>query len=375
VLNRVQASIDLKALQHNFSIARSHSSHKNAASVAAVIKANAYGHGLEQAANALDDADLFGVTDVREALTLKNARADKPILVLQGLIHEDDLKLVAQHNFQLVVHSASQLAHIDDTLGQLSLKAPLTLWLKMDSGMGRLGISPQDYAATYRALKSKPYIDSVVMMTHLANSSMPESMLNTQQLQEFRQQQDQLQAQLKEDEYITSIPSSSGILSSLPVECDWARPGIMLYGSSPFNFSEEKLRREQFDLQAVMTLQARIIAIKDLKKGDNVGYCSQFICPKDMTIGIVSIGYADGYPSNAPNGTPVMVGGKKTGTVGRVSMDMIGVDLSNIPDAKVGDLATLWGKELSLDEVAAKTGILSYNLTCSVARRVNFEYS
>ena len=375
MLNRVQASIDLKALQHNFSIARSHSRHKNAARVAAVIKANAYGHGLEQAANALDDADLFGVSDVREALTLKNSRADKPILVLQGLIHEDDLKLVAQHNFQLVVHSASQLAHIDDTLGRLTLKAPLTLWLKMDSGMGRLGISPQDYAAAYRALQRKPYIASVVMMTHLANSSIPESALNTQQIDAFRQQQAQLQTPLKEDECITSIPSSSGILSGLPVECDWARPGIMLYGSSPFNFNEEKLRREQFDLQAVMTLQARIIAIKDLKKGDNVGYCSQFICPKDMTIGIVSIGYADGYPSNAPNGTPVMVGEKKTGTVGRVSMDMIGVDLSEIPEAKVGDLATLWGKELSLDEVAARTGILSYNLTCSVARRVNFEYS
>ncbi len=371
MLNRVQASIDLKALQHNFSIARSHSSQKHASNVAAVIKANAYGHGLEQAAVALDDADLFGVTDVREALTLKNARADKPILVLQGLIHEDDLTLVAEHNFQLVVHSASQLAYIDDTLSRLSLKAPLTLWLKMDSGMGRLGISPQDYVATYRALQSKSYVASVVMMTHLANSSIPESALNTQQIDAFRQQQAQL---LQEGHCISSIPSSSGILSHLPVDCDWARPGIMLYGSSPFNFSEENLRRERFDLQAVMTLQARIIAIKDLKQGDNVGYCSRFICPRDMTIGIVSIGYADGYPSNAPNGTPVMIAGKKTGTVGRVSMDMIGVDLSGIPEAKVGDLATLWGKELSLDEVAAKTGILSYNLTCSVARRVDFKY-
>jgi len=369
VLNRVQASIDLKALQHNFSIARSHSSHKNAAKVAAVIKANAYGHGLEQAANALDDADLFGVTDVREALTLKKSGTDKPILVLQGLIHEDDLKLVVEHNFQLVVHSTSQLATIDDTLSKLALKAPLTLWLKMDSGMGRLGLSPQDYALAYQALQNRPYIDSVVMMTHLANSSMPESMLNTRQLQEFRQQEALLQGKC-----VTSIPSSSGILSELPVDCDWARPGIMLYGSSPFNFSEAHLRREQFGLQAVMTLQARIIAIKALKKGDNVGYCSQFICPQDMTVGIASIGYADGYPSNAPNGTPVMVGSKKTGTVGRVSMDMIGIDLSDIPDAKVGDLATLWGADLSVDEVAAKTGILSYNLTCSVARRVAFKY-
>jgi alanine racemase len=148
----------------------------------------------------------------------------------------------------------------------------------------------------------------------------------------------------------------------------------MLYGSSPFDWQREDLRREAFDLQTVMTLQAQVIAVKALKAGDNIGYCSQFICPHDMRVGIVSIGYADGYPSNTPNDTPVMVAGRRTRTLGRVSMDMLAVDLSDIADAKVGDLATLWGQELSLDEVAAKTGILSYNLTCSVARRVEFTY-
>ena len=368
MVHRVQASIDLKALQHNFQVARTRS---NADHVAAIIKANAYGHGLEQAAAALTDADIFGVTDVHEAVSLNKTGTDKPILVLQGLMKADDLHLVAEHNFQLVVHSSDQLAQLDQILSGLSLKAPLTLWLKMDSGMGRLGIAPESYAQTYRALLGRPYVNRIVMMTHLANASVPGSPLNVRQLESFRQAET-----LLEDEHPeTSIPNSAGSLSDLPIQSAWARPGIMLYGSSPFEYHEESLRREAFDLKAVMTLQARIIAVKDVKKGDNIGYCSQFICPRDMQVGIVSIGYADGYPSNAPNNTPVMVAGKRTATVGRVSMDMLAIDLSNISDTKVGDLATLWGKDLSLDEVAAKTGILSYNLTCSISRRVEFTYT
>jgi alanine racemase len=237
--------------------------------------------------------------------------------------------------------------------------------------MGRLGIGASGYAATWRALKARPYVGDVVMITHLANASLPDSQLNIQQLQSFRYVEEQLAA----DKPVTSIPSSAGILSGLETTSAWARPGIMLYGSSPFDWQREDLRREAFNLKAVMTLQAQVIAVKALKAGDNIGYCSQFICPHDMRVGIVSIGYADGYPSNAPNDTPVMVAGKRTGTLGRVSMDMLAVDLSDIPEAKVGDLAMLWGQDLSLDEVAAKTGILSYNLTCSVARRVEFTYT
>lgn len=367
MVHRVQASIDLAALQHNFRIARDHARSER---VAAVIKANAYGHGLEQAAAVLTDADLFGVTDVQEAVALKQTGTDKPILILQGLMHADDLQLVAQQGFQLVVHAPEQLALIEDAFAKKSPKQPLTLWLKMDSGMGRLGIAPPGYATTFRALKARPYVGEVVMMTHLANSSIPDSPLNIRQLQNFRDVENQLAGERP----VTSIAASSGILSGLPVASTWARPGIMLYGSSPFDWHQEALRREAFDLRAVMTLQARIIAVKDMKAGDNVGYCSQYLCPRDMRVGIVSIGYADGYPSNAPNDTPVLVAGKRTGTVGRVSMDMLAVDLSAIPEAQAGDLATLWGQDLSLDEVAAKTGILSYNLTCSVARRVSFEY-
>jgi len=368
VVHRVRASIDLSALQHNFHIARSQAS---AGHVAAIIKADAYGHGLEQAAGALADADLFGVTDVNEAVRLAGTGTTKPILILQGMMTPEDLLAVEEHGFQLVVHAADQLALIDDTFGKRPLKHPLTLWLKMDSGMGRLGISPDSYAMTWRALAARPYVDRVIMMTHLANSSMPGSPLNRRQLETFRQ----VEHSLTDDNPVTSIPSSSGILSDLDTACDWARPGIMLYGSSPFDWQEEYLRRERFDLKAVMTLQARLIAVKNMQAGDNVGYCSQYICPRDMRVGIVSIGYADGYPSNAPNDTPVLVAGKRSGTLGRVSMDMLAVDLTDIPEAEPGDVVTLWGKELSLDEVAAKTGILSYNLTCSINhRRVEFTY-
>ncbi len=367
MVHRVQASIDLQALQHNFRVARKHTQARH---VAAIIKANAYGHGMVEAAQALIEAELFGVTDVHEALTLKQAGVETPILILQGMMRPDDVKLVAENHFQLVVHAPEQLKTLDELLSPLTLDEPLTLWLKMDSGMGRLGIDPSSYATTWRALKARPWVKDVVMMTHLANSSMPDSPLNLQQLKRFRD----VESQLTEDKPVTSIPSSSGILSGLDTGCDWARPGIMLYGSSPFDWQQENLRREAFDLKAVMTLQAQLIAVKDLKAGDNIGYCSQFICPRDMRAGIVSLGYADGYPSNAPNGTPVLVDGQRTTTVGRVSMDMLAVDLDPIPGASPGDLVTLWGQDLSLDEVAAKTGILSYNLTCSVARRVEFTY-
>ncbi|MDT8398548.1 MAG: alanine racemase [Pseudomonadales bacterium] len=367
IRGRVQASIDLQAVQANFRKAKSLSGNSR---MVAVVKANAYGHGLVPVATALDEADLFAVTDLNEALQLKAAAIEKPVLILQGFIDRDEIPLIAASGFQLVLHSLEQLAVLDEALDASTLVQPLTCWLKMDTGMGRLGIPARDYATTWRHLRSKPYINDVIMMTHLANTSLPGSALTTAQLKDFNAVQHELAAEGP----ATSIASSAGILSDLGIQADWARPGIMLYGSSPFPWNISNLRASSLHLAAVMTLQAKIIAIKDMNKGDNVGYCSQFICPRPMRVGIVAIGYADGYPSNTPNGTPVLVRGKRCETIGRVSMDMLAVDLSEHPEACTGDVATLWGKDLAIDEIAAKTGILSYNLTCSITRRVNFVY-
>lgn len=388
--DRAWADIDLEALKNNFRIARKLAA---GARMAAVIKADAYGHGLLQAAETLrDEADLFGVTDLEEARRLAAAEPGKPILILQGFIQPAEIKALAEGGFQLVVHSLEQLAMLEEKLARLNLKAPLTIWLKMDSGMGRLGILPKDYPGAWRKLAGKPYTGRLIMMTHLANASLPDSGLNLRQLHCFDEMRERLKG-VKE----TSIASSAGLmgdfgfpggvaavpsgrppyarpLERFDVRSDWARPGLMLYGSSPFPYELGQYRAEATGLEPVMTFRSRLIAVKDLKAGDNVGYCSQFICPEDMRVGIVCAGYADGYPSNAPNGTPVLVSGRRAHTVGRVSMDMLAVDLSQLPEARPGDPVTLWGRGLSIDEVADVTGIISYNLLCSVTTRVKFHY-
>ena len=365
--HRVAANIDLKALKHNLEIARSRA---QGSRVLAVIKANAYGHGLIPVAEALHFADMYGVTDIHEAEYLRAAGTSKPILIMQGLIAPDDVGRIAHGGFNVVIHRKEDLAWLEDGLARTPPRQPLSFWLKLQSGMGRLGIEPQHYPALYRALRSKPWTARVQMLTHLANASLPYSALNDSQLRCFREVQDQL----AHDNPDTSIASSAGLLA-LDCASSWARPGIMLYGSSPFAWQDKHHRREAFGLRAAMTLQARLINIRQHQTGDNIGYNSQFICPKPMRIGIVSCGYADGYPSNTPNGCPVEIRGKRSSTVGRVSMDMLAIDLSAIPEAQHGDVVTLWGATVSIDEVAAHTGILSYSLCCSISARVPKFYS
>lgn len=362
MIQRVQACIDRRALAHNFAIATRHA---RGSRMLAVVKANAYGHGAHAAVEALQQADLFGVTDINEAEQLRAAGCTKGILVLQGLIDATDITRIASNNFEVVIHQREHLAWLEQYLDRSPPPKPLTFWLKLDSGMGRLGLLPAEYPAIYRALAAKPWTRKVILMTHFANASLPDSGLNGQQLACFAS----INAQLQDNKPETSL-ASSAVLLALDTNAVWARPGIMLYGSSPFAWPDASRRRECFGLQAVMTLQARLISIKDLQAGDNVGYNSQFICPRAMRVGIVSAGYADGYPSNTPNSCPVAVRGERTRTLGRVSMDMLAIDLDHLPQAEVGDAVELWGPTVSLDEVAAHTGILSYNLTCSITARV-----
>lgn len=364
--HRVIASIDRSALAHNLSIARRQAPQSK---VVAMIKADAYGHGLVACAEALHNADVFGVTDVEEAEKLRRAGVHKPIVVLQGLIDRSEIRRIAQHNLQLVVHRAQDLEWLEQDLGRSHLRHKLTLWLKIDTGMGRLGIALDEVQRLHLALRRQPWVEEVILMTHLANASMPESPLNAEQLLQFARCCQPLAEFTPE----TSIAASAALLA-LDTQGDYIRPGIMLYGSSPFAWREADRRREIFDLRNVMTLQARLIGIHHHKSGDNIGYNSQFICPTPMRVGIVSIGYADGYPMQTPNGCPVLVGTQRSMTVGRVSMDMLAIDLTHLPDAQLGDLVTLWGKGLCIDEVAAHIGVISYQLTCQLSQRVPRSY-
>lgn len=358
--HRIQAVIDLDALKHNLGIARRHAKGQR---VVAVVKANAYGHGLIPVAEALSDADMYAVTDVEEAERLRLGGASKDILILQGIIGPADLPLVLQHNYQVLVHRNADLDLLEQVVAKRAPAHPLTLWLKLDSGMGRLGLRPTEAIALAQRLRAQPWVKNVVLMTHIASASDPSAALNAKQLSTFAH----THAEVPWCE--RSIASSAGLLA-LDCAADWNRPGIMLYGSSPFAWSDASRRREAFDLKAVMTLQARLISIKEHQAGDSIGYNSQFICDRPTRVGTVSCGYADGYPSTTPNGTPVAVMGKRTRTLGRVSMDMMAIDLTDIPEAELGMPVELWGNTISLDEVAAHTGVLSYNLTSSITTRV-----
>lgn len=366
---RVEAAIDLAALRHNLQIARNTSPDNR---IMAVVKANAYGHGLAPVVQALGSADMLAVTDIREALTLNELDITCPILLLQGIIEPGDLDLIALHNVQCVVHSPEQLDMMESHYRQHPPPQGLRLWLKMDSGMGRLGIAPEAFEEAWQRLSAKPWCREVVAMTHLANSSLPGDPLTPRQQRTFERYCRRIRRRFPA--LATSISASAALLGNLGFEETWRRPGLMLYGSSPFPWELREYRAEQLGLLPVMTLTARLLSVKHMKKGDNIGYCSQFSCPRDMRIGIVSAGYADGYPGNAPNGTPILVNGRRTGTVGRVSMDMLAVDLDDMPEARAGDPVILWGHGLSVDEVAAYTGNISYNLFCSVTRRVTFTY-
>jgi alanine racemase len=340
--HRIQATIDLGALKHNLEVARLHA---KGGHVVAVVKANAYGHGLVAAAEALHEADLFAVTDVEEAERLRQAGIEKGILILQGIIGPADLPLILQNGYQPVIHRGEDLQLLEEAVALRPPKTPLTLWLKLDSGMGRLGLTPEACVSQALLLRTKAWVKKVVLVTHIASASDPEARLNKHQLAQFEAVHAQIPWCSR------SIASSAGLLA-LDCATDWNRPGIMLYGSSPFSWQDTARRREIFDLKAVMTLQARLISIKDHQAGDSIGYNSQFVCDKATRVGTISCGYADGYPSLTPNGAPVAV------------------DLSDFPDATLGMPVELWGNTVSLDEVAAHTGILSYNLTCSITTRV-----
>ena len=342
------ARIDLDALRHNLARVRAAAP---GARVMAAIKADAYGHGMLRAAEALRASDGFAVACLGEALVLRDAGYRHPVLALQGMRDADELRAAADKGIAVCVHQPHQLRLLETT----RLTRPVDVWIKIDTGMHRLGISPADTARVFRALADNPNVAGRPnLMTHFARAEERDTDATARQIAVF----DETVAGL---EAAHSLANSAGILAWPASHRDWVRPGIMLYGGSPFPDTSAA----ELDLRPVMTLTAPLIGIRELGKGDPVGYSGTWICPEDMRVGAVALGYGDGYPRHAANGTPVAVGGQRTAVVGRVSMDVVTVDLRGI-DAQVGDAVELWGGQIPMDEVARSAGTISYELTCSV---------
>ena len=347
----IRASISGAAFSHNLSIARRHA---GAAKIWAVIKANAYGHGLLRAARALRDADGYALLDFQDAQSLRGAGVDKPILMLEGFFKPEDIALLLRDRLTPVIHSIEQI----EMLEKADIQGSLDVYLKVNSGMNRLGFAVDNVRLAWNALEANPRVASVTLMTHFADADGDSGI--AAQLQWFSELTQAFEAP-------RSLANSAALLR-FPEEAraDWVRPGIMLYGCSPFPFKSA----DDIGLRPAMTLGSEIIGVQHLQPGERVGYGMTYEAAQEMTIGVVACGYADGYPRHAPSGTPVLVAGQRTGTVGRVSMDMMCVDISDIPEAYVGTPVTLWGDGLPCDEVAQAAGTVSYELLCALAPRV-----
>lgn len=351
-----RALIDLDALRHNYRMARELSG----ARALAVVKADAYGHGAVRCAQALqDETDGFAVACIEEALVLREAGISVPILLLEGFFEADELALIDQYELWCVVHAQWQIEAIE----QAQLRKPLTVWLKLDSGMHRVGLHPAEYQSAYRRLLASGKVSKIVLMSHFARADELDCGRTAEQLAVFQQAREGLAAEV-------SLRNSPALLGWPQVPSDWVRPGIMLYGATPFEEAQEQAAR----LQPVMTLESKVISVRELPAGEPVGYGARFIAERPTRVGVVAMGYADGYPRHAPTGTPVAVDGQLTRLIGRVSMDMLTVDLTDLPQAGLGSRVELWGKQVLASDVATAAGSIPYQIFCNL-RRVPLQYT
>lgn len=349
----IQALIDPATLEHNLAIVRRHAPRSR---VMAVIKADAYGHGLLRTAEALAEAEGFALLELDAAVRLREAGYRQTILLLEGFFDVDELRWIEQCHLSTVVHHPEQLAMLE----AVRRRATLDVFLKLNSGMNRLGFTPKEFPAALERLKANPAVRQITLMTHFACADEPDRNDSiAAQLQCFNQ--------AAGGRYMPrSLANSAAILRFPEAHADWVRPGIMLYGSSPL----ANTTAEQLGLQPAMTVSSRIISVQTLRPSDAVGYGHAFRADRSMRVGVVAGGYADGYPRHAPTGTPVLVQGRRTRVLGRISMDMLHVDLSEIEDAGVGSPVTLWGRGMPVDEVARAAGTLGYELLCAIAPRM-----
>ncbi|MDD5321198.1 MAG: alanine racemase [Methylococcales bacterium] len=349
----VYAVLDLNAAEHNLQKVRSYAPD---AKIMAVIKANGYGHGLLRIAEALQNVDAFAVARVDEGIRLRKAGNKRRIVVLEGFTCAEELDELVKYRLDPLVHSFTQLEILENRTEQEAC----AIWLKLDTGMNRLGFKPEEFNAAYQRLNQCSIIrHPISLMTHLANADDKQDTTTLKQISLFNDTVGLLPGQ-------RSIANSAGILAWKEALTDWVRPGVMLYGISPFPDNTGA----QLGLKPVMGLHSRLIAVKPISRGDKVGYSGTWICEKPTILGVVAIGYGDGYPRYAKTGTPVLVNGQRVPLIGRVSMDMITVDLETQPKAKPGDPVTLWGAGLAVEEIALCADTIPYTLVCGVTQRV-----
>ena len=345
-----RACINLAALADNLRAARRHAPR---AKQMAVIKANAYGHGLLRAAKALREADGFAVVELEAAVGLRQAGFKQAILLLEGFFDEHELPLFAEHGLTAVIHQREQI----QMLGAWRGAQKLDVFLKLNTGMNRLGFNANEYPTALQQLSRHAHVGNIVLMTHFADAD---------DARGVAWQMRRLAQMAGATALPRSLANSAALLRYPETHADWARPGIMLYGASPFADTSAA----QLGLQPAMTLESRIIAVQQLQPGESIGYGGLFTAEQPLRVGIVACGYADGYLRQAPGGTPILVEGQRARTLGRVSMDMLYVDLSGLPQAGVGSAVTLWGEGLPVEEVAQAAGTVSYELLCALAQRV-----
>lgn len=355
MIPRVTATIDLGAIRHNLREVRRHAPQSR---IMAAIKADAYGHGAVPVARALlEHADSFAVACLEEALVLREAHLHAPLALLEGILSMEEVKLALRHTLEVVIHDHWQLQMLE----ALPQGARVSLWIKLDSGMHRLGFPLRDVPGLWRRVQARPEWDFRGWITHLACADEPDNPATHEQIAAYGRAIQGLPG-------ARSIANSAAILAWPESRVDWVRPGLMLYGASPL----PGRTGAELGLKPAMKLESRLIAVRDYARGDAIGYGAAYRCPEDMRVGVAAVGYADGFHRSLPTGTPVVIRGCRVPMIGRVSMDMITVDLRRIPQAQVGDAVLLWGEGLPVEEIATLAGTLAYELLCGLTQRVRF---
>ena len=352
----VRATIHLAALKHNLARVRALAP---SAKVMAVVKADGYGHGLERVADALDSADAFGVASIADGLRIRTVGLTQRVVVLSGIDDPADLAHMRSLDLEGVVHHESQLEILERDEGG----KPLRCWLKIDTGMHRLGFAPAAARAAYvRLQKCRGVAPNIPVMTHFANSDVASDPITTKQMASFEPLARELDGEL-------SASNSAAVLIVPQARFDWIRVGGLLYGVSVI---DGRCGGDD-GFEPAMTLSTKLVAIKQIARGERIGYGGAYTCPEDMPIGVAAVGYGDGYPRHAGAATPVLIRGVEAPIVGRVSMDLVTIDLRGVPDAAVGDRVVLWGRGLPVERIAASAGTIGYELICGMTRRVQFE--